>query len=65
MQLAQGKSTTCFICFGIGNISNFAVVKSLRKLGGCVVDNNFFFLIFCFSFYLGRDFVKLILWLGL
>ena len=48
MQLAQGKSTTCFICFGIGNISNFALVKSLRKLGGCVVDNNFFFLIFCF-----------------
>ena len=46
MQLAQGKSTTCFICFGIGNISNFAVVKSLHKLGGCVVDN--FFFNFCF-----------------
>ena len=35
MQLAQGKNQTCFICVGIGNLSNFAVVKSLRKFGGC------------------------------
>ena len=29
MQFAQGKNPTCFICFGIGDLSNFAVVKSL------------------------------------
>ena len=40
MQSGQGKSPTCF---GIGNLSNFAVVKSLRKFEGCLVDNNFFF----------------------
>ena len=34
-----------FICFGIGNLSNFAVIKSLPKFGGCLVDNNAFF--FC------------------
>ena len=42
MQLAQGKNPTCFICFGVGNLSNFAVVKSLRKFGGCLADNNTF-----------------------
>ena len=26
-----------------GDLSNFAVVKSLRKFGGCLVDNNTFF----------------------
>ena len=34
------KNPTCFICFGIGNLSNFAVVKSLHKFGGCLLDNN-------------------------
>ena len=43
MELAQGKNPTSFICFGIGNLSNFAVVRSLRKFGGCLVDNNNFF----------------------
>ena len=45
MQFAQGKNPTCFICFIIGNLSNFAVAKSLTKFGGCLVDNNFFFLL--------------------
>ena len=27
MWFAQGKNPACFICFGIGNLSNFAVVK--------------------------------------
>ena len=43
MQLAKGKNPTCFICFGIYNLSNFAVVKSLCKFGGFLVDNNMFF----------------------
>ena len=43
MQLAQEKNPTYFICFGLGNVSNFEIVKSLRKLGGCLVDNNNFF----------------------
>ena len=43
MQFAQGKNPTCFICFCIGDLSNFAVVKSFRKFGGCAVDNNSFF----------------------
>ena len=43
MQFAEGKNPTCFICFGIGILSNFAVVKSLRKFGACLVDNNTFF----------------------
>ena len=43
MQFAQGKNPTSFICFSIGNLSNFVVVKSLRKFGGCLVDNNTFF----------------------
>ena len=44
MQFAQGKNSTGFIYFGIGNLSNFAVVKSFRNFGGCLVDdNNFFF----------------------
>ena len=30
-------------CFGIGYLSNFAVVKSLHKVGGCLVSNNTFF----------------------
>ena len=43
MQFAQGKNPTCFISVGIGNPSNFAVVKSLRKFEGFLVDNNTFF----------------------
>ena len=43
MQFAQGKNPTCFISFGIGNLSNFAVVKSLHKFGGSLLDNNTFF----------------------
>ena len=43
MKFTQGKNPTCFIIFGIGNLSNFAVVKSLRKYGCCLVDNNTFF----------------------
>ena len=43
MQLAQEKNPTCFICFGIGNVSNFAVVKSSCKFRVCLVDNNTFF----------------------
>ena len=31
------------VCFGVGNLPNFAVVKSLREFGGCLVDNNTFF----------------------
>ena len=44
MQLALGNNLT-FICFGIGNLSNFAVIKSLQKFGGCLVDNNAFLLL--------------------
>ena len=40
MQFAQGKNPTCVTCFSMGNISNFAIVKSLRKFGGCLVDSN-------------------------
>ena len=29
MQFAQGNNPTYFICFGIKNLSKFAVVKSL------------------------------------
>ena len=36
----QEKILPCFICFGIGNLSNFAVVKSLHKFWGCLLDNN-------------------------
>ena len=43
MQLAQGKSPTGFICLGIGNLSNFTVVKNLHKFGGCLVGNKTFF----------------------
>ena len=43
MQLVQGKNPICFIYFGIGNLSNFAVVKSLPKFGSFLVDNNAFF----------------------
>ena len=43
MQLAQKKYPTCFIFYGIGNLSNFAVVKSLLKFGGFLVDNITFF----------------------
>ena len=46
MQFAQGKDPTCYICVDIGNLSNFAVVKSLRKLEGFLVDNNSFFFSF-------------------
>ena len=31
MHFAQGKNRICFICFSIGNLSNFAIVKSLVK----------------------------------
>ena len=43
MHLAQGESSTCFICVGIGNLSAFALVKSLREFGGFLVDDNTFF----------------------
>ena len=44
MQLAQGKNPTCFVYFDTTNLSNFALVKSLHKFGGCLVgDNTFFF----------------------
>ena len=44
MQFALGNNLT-FIYFGIGNLSNFAVIKSLQKFGGCLVDNNAFLLL--------------------
>ena len=44
MHLAQGKNPTCFICLGIGILSNFAVVKSLHNIESCLVDNK----VFCF-----------------
>ena len=37
------EKSNLFICYGIGNLSNFAVVQSLRKFGGCLVNNNTFF----------------------
>ena len=37
------KNPTGFICFGMHNLSNFAVVKSLRNFGGGLVDSNTFF----------------------
>ena len=43
MQLAQGKYRTYFFCFDMDNILSFAVVKNLRKFGGCLLDNNTFF----------------------
>ena len=43
MQFAQGKNQNYFIYFGIGDLSNFAVVKNLRKFEGYLVDNNTFF----------------------
>ena len=43
MQFAEGKNPSCFICFDIGNLSNFAAIKSLGKFGGCLVYNNTFF----------------------
>ena len=55
--LAPGKNTTCFICFGIGNLSNFVVVKSSRRFRGCLVGNNSFILLkasfklFVFNFF--------------
>ena len=36
-----GKNRTCF---GISNLSNFVVVKSFRKFGGCLVDDNTYLL---------------------
>ena len=47
MHLAQGKNPTCFICLGIGILSNFAVVKSLHNIESCLVDNK----VFCLWFY--------------
>ena len=68
----QGKNPTCFTIFGMGNLSNFAVVKGLCKFGGCVVDNNTFFFgkqVLSFLFLiLSRqlwNFFELILWLRL
>ena len=43
MQLAQGKYRTYFFRFDMDNILSFAVVKNLRKFGGCLLDNNTFF----------------------
>ena len=43
MQFVHGKNPNSFICFGIVNLSNFDVVKSLGKVGGFLVDNNTFF----------------------
>ena len=37
------KKSNLFYWFGIGNLSNFAMVKNLRKFGGCLVDKNTFF----------------------
>ena len=42
-EVSARKKSNCFICFGIGNLSNLAVIKSLCKFGGQVVDNNTFF----------------------
>ena len=39
---ARKKIQLVLFFFGIGNLSNFAVVKSLPKFGGCLVDNNTF-----------------------
>ena len=47
---ALAISLTCFICFCLDNISNFAVIKSLRKFGGCLVDDHTFFLKADFKF---------------
>ena len=44
MQLAQRKNPTSFIYSGVGNLSDFAVVKRVRKFGGCLLYNNIFFL---------------------
>ena len=44
MRFAQGKNPTCLICFGINNLSNFAAGQNLRKFGGCLADNNTFFI---------------------
>ena len=37
------KKSNCFIYFDNSNLSNFAVIKGLRKFGGCLVDNNTLF----------------------
>ena len=42
-EFVQGKNPTCFIWLGVGNLSNFAVVKNLSKFGGCLADNNTFY----------------------
>ena len=31
----QGKQPTYFNCFGVGNLSNFAVVNIFVKFNGC------------------------------
>ena len=46
--VAQRKNPNCFIYFGIGNLSNFAIVKSLYKFGSCLVGN------YCDFFYIGQ-----------
>ena len=40
---ARKKSNLLYFFFGIENLSNFPVVKSLRKFGSCLVDSNTFF----------------------
>ena len=45
MSLTQRKNSTCFICFGISNLSDLAIVKSLSKFGGCLLNNNTNFLL--------------------
>ena len=41
--VCKRKKSNLFYLFCFGNLSNFAVVKSLRKFGGCLVNNNTFF----------------------
>ena len=37
------KISNFFFCFDMDNVLSFAVVKNLRKFGGCLLDNNTFF----------------------
>ena len=37
------KPNLFYLFWYISNLSNFAVVKSLHKFRGCLVDNNTFF----------------------
>ena len=40
---SRKKNGICFLSVGIGNLTNFAEVKSLCKFGACLLDNNAFF----------------------